>query len=219
MDAKKFRIGNKSYTQVLDGDVRDTDILFQGDLYREDQPDAQPANATPAPTTQPATTAPASTTTHHWYNGITPRHVLEWIAVLFVIALAIVAIIVVANIRIAAQQPVSPTTGDSNTVEESTYDVWTNHGTWSLGGPDSFGVGSERGSDLFTDPSKGSLTLKVNPSEPTCLLQYGTTQIYTEPFTASFTNGDVGAGFRVIAQSYWNELQSSDGAYNLCWDR
>ncbi len=95
--------------------------------------------------------------------------------------------------------------------------------TWSIYGQPSFvvtdGTNTESGSDVFVDPTKGSLSLSVKPTEDTCLLQFGMTQVFSTPFSASFENGDVGAGFRVISRSHWQQLPPSDGAYSLCWNR
>lgn len=98
-----------------------------------------------------------------------------------------------------------------------------NHILWSAYGTPSFivtdGKSTESASDVFTDPTKGDLTLTIKPTEETCLLQYGITEIYTSQFSANFAANDTGAGFRVISQSYWETLPVSDGAYNLCWNR
>ncbi len=98
-----------------------------------------------------------------------------------------------------------------------------NHGTWSAYGIPSFvvtdGTYTESGSDVFVDPTKGPLSLSIKPTEETCLLQYGKTQVFSTPFSANFESGDVGAGFRIIAKSYWESLPASDGAYQLCWSR
>lgn len=98
-----------------------------------------------------------------------------------------------------------------------------NHILWSAYGVPSFivtdGNSKESASDVFTDPTKGDLTLTIKPTEETCLLQFGITKIYTNEFSANFAANDTGAGFRVLALSYWKTLPVSDGAYNLCWTR
>lgn len=112
---------------------------------------------------------------------------------------------------------------DKPVTEAPITDTKKTHETWSVYGEASFIATandiSENGSDLFTDPSKGALSIEIKPTEKVCLLQFGTTSIHTDTFTASFGSGDTGAGFRVIAESYWKTLSTNDGAYNLCWTR
>lgn len=107
-------------------------------------------------------------------------------------------------------------------IEEVTIST-TDHMTWSVYGEPSFMVNdgsvTETGSDLFTDPSKGSLFVTITPSEPVCLLWDGQENIYSAPFQASFEEGEIGEGFRVIAFSHWQNLPVSDGAFMDCWER
>ena len=123
MDAKKLKIGNKSYTQVVDGEPLDTDITFRGDLYREDQPiTVTPAPANPAPTAQSADTATPVTTApvpgHPWYERLSFKRALGWLAILALVAILILGIIYAAN-NIGPRQAASPATGASSAQGET----------------------------------------------------------------------------------------------------
>jgi len=120
-----------------------------------------------------------------------------------------------------SQQPVQPAQQSQQPVQPAQQQQ--SDATWSAYGEPSFivtdGQETKTGSDVFTDPKQGSLKLDVKPTEPTCLLQFGVTTVFTEPFSANFVSGDTGAGFRIIAKQYWSQLPQSDGAYSLCWNR
>lgn len=149
----------------------------------------------------------------------TSSWLLPVLAVLVIIAL--IWFIVTNN----SKKAIPATTGASVSAPAlaTQMPVSKDHNTWSAYGTPSFivtdGTNTESASDVFTDASKGALTLTVKPTEETCLLQYGVTKIYTQEFSANFAANDTGAGFRVISKSYWNTLPVSDGAYNLCWKR
>jgi len=174
------------------------------------------APATKAPAKVPVTKAPvkAPATKKAPSNGNILKNIL-WILLAILILIGIV-IGVKALLNNTAQQQALQT-------QQQQALQTQNKPTWSIYGQPSFivndGTFSKAGSDLFTDPSKGSLALEIKPSEPTCLLQFGVTEVYTSPFSATFVEGDSGAGFRVIAKTHWSQLPESDGAFSLCWDR
>jgi hypothetical protein len=139
------------------------------------------------------------------------------------VALGLLALAVVVFGALWLTSKGGATSAPANTADEPA-EASTNHSTWSVYGDSAFevsdGTYKESGSDVFTDASKGALTLKVsNLKEEVCLLQFGVTSTHTKPFSASFADKDTGAGFRIIAKSHWETLPTSDGAYNLCWVR
>jgi hypothetical protein len=171
---------------------------------------------TKTPKTPVKTTAKTPKTPVKKLNKKNVLQNIAWIALILLIVL-----LIVLGVRYLSrpqqqlqQQPAEPKTSEPLAI---------NHITWSAYGTPSFivtnGEVKESASDVFTDPTKGSLTLEFKPTEPTCLLQFGVTEVYTSPFSATFVEGDSGAGFRVIAKSHWSKLPVSDGAYNLCWNR
>ena len=145
---------------------------------------------------------------------------------LFIVLLLTIVIALWAFGKIRQQtqqqsQPVQPAQQSQQPVQPAQQQQ--SDATWSAYGEPSFivtdGQETKTGSDVFTDPKQGSLKLDVKPTEPTCLLQFGVTTVFTEPFSANFVSGDTGAGFRIIAKQYWSQLPQSDGAYSLCWNR
>ncbi len=134
---------------------------------------------------------------------------------LICIALSVMLLkIIIVNIPLYPNQAVKPITNEP---------FVANHITWSAYGTPSFivtdGKVTESASAVFTDPTKGSLTLEFKPTEPTCLIQFGGTEVFTSDFSATLVKGDFSTEFLVIAKSYWDRLPQSDGAYNLCWER